>query len=56
MYFLNKTFKAYMYKDILNELRTPVFLLNNLNNIEYINLRGEEFFLKYIILTIFYTK
>ena len=33
-----------MYKDILNELRTPVFLLNDLNNIEYINLSGEEFF------------
>ena len=33
-----------MHKDILNELRTPVFLLNNKNNIEYINLRGEEFF------------
>ena len=33
-----------MYEHILNELRTPVFLINKHNFIKYINLMGEEFF------------
>jgi len=33
-----------MHEDILNELRTPVFLINKHNFIKYINLVGEEFF------------
>ena len=33
-----------MHEDILNELRTPVFLINKHNFIKYINLMGEEFF------------
>ena len=33
-----------MYDNILNELRTPVFLVNNDNNIVYLNAIGEEFF------------
>ena len=33
-----------MHEDILNELRTPVFLINKNNFIKYINLMGEEFF------------
>jgi two-component system nitrogen regulation sensor histidine kinase GlnL len=33
-----------MHEDILNELRTPVFLINKHNFIKYINLIGEEFF------------
>ena len=33
-----------MYNDILNELRTPVFLVNKNNKIYYINSIGEEFF------------
>ena len=31
-----------MHEDILNELRTPVFLINKLNIIEYVNPIGEE--------------
>ena len=33
-----------MHEHILNELRTPVFLINKHNFIKYINLIGEEFF------------
>ena len=33
-----------MENNILNELRTPVFLVNNSNVIIYINEIGEEFF------------
>ncbi len=33
-----------MQHNILNELRTPVFLINELNNVIYINEIGEEFF------------
>ena len=33
-----------MHEDILNELRTPVFLINKYNFIKYINSMGEEFF------------
>ena len=33
-----------MKNNILNELRTPVFLLNKSNSITYINEIGEEFF------------
>ena len=33
-----------MLNDILNELRTPVFLINKDNIIDYINSIGEEFF------------
>ena len=33
-----------MENNILNELRTPVFLLNKSNSITYINEIGEEFF------------
>ena len=33
-----------MHEDILNGLRTPVFLINKHNFIKYINLMGEEFF------------
>jgi len=33
-----------MHEHILNELRTPVFLINKHNFIKYINLMGEEFF------------
>ena len=33
-----------MYNNILNELRTPVFLINKNNIIDYINSIGEEFF------------
>ena len=33
-----------MYYNILNELRTPVFLINKDNIVEYINSIGEEFF------------
>ena len=33
-----------MYYNILNELRTPVFLINESNVIKYINEIGEEFF------------
>ncbi len=33
-----------MHNNILNELRTPVFLVNKKNIIEYINSIGEEFF------------
>ena len=32
-----------MHEDILNELRTPVFLINKNNIIEYVNSIGEEF-------------
>ena len=32
-----------MHEDILNELRTPVFLINKLNIIEYVNPIGAEF-------------
>jgi len=32
-----------MHEDILNELRTPVFLINKNNIIEYVNTIGEEF-------------
>ena len=31
-----------MHEDILNELRTPVFLINKRNIIEYVNPIGEE--------------
>ncbi len=33
-----------MHNNILNELRTPVFLVNELNNVVYLNAIGEEFF------------
>ena len=33
-----------MYYNILNELRTPVFLINKDNVVDYINSIGEEFF------------
>ncbi len=33
-----------MYYNILNELRTPVFLINKNNIVDYINSIGEEFF------------
>ena len=33
-----------MHNNILNELRTPVFLINKDNEVEYINSTGEEFF------------
>ena len=33
-----------MKNNILNELRTPVFLVNKYNKIKYINEIGEEFF------------
>ena len=33
-----------MHHNILNELRTPVFLVNKDNVVEYINATGEEFF------------
>ena len=33
-----------MFNIILNGLRTPVFLVNDKNTIEYINEIGEEFF------------
>ncbi len=33
-----------MYHNILNELRTPVFLINKDNIVDYINSIGEEFF------------
>ena len=33
-----------MENNILNELRTPVFLVNKYNIINYINEIGEEFF------------
>ena len=33
-----------MQNNILNELRTPVFLINKINEIQYINEIGEEFF------------
>lgn len=33
-----------MHQDILNEIRTPVFLINKHNFIKYINIMGEEFF------------
>ena len=33
-----------MHNNILNELRTPVFLVNKLNNVVYLNAIGEEFF------------
>ena len=33
-----------MYHNILNELRTPVFLINKDNVVDYINSIGEEFF------------
>ena len=33
-----------MYYNILNDLRTPVFLINKDNIVDYINSIGEEFF------------
>ena len=33
-----------MINNILNELRTPVFLVNKENKVDYINSIGEEFF------------
>ena len=33
-----------MYNNILNDLRTPVFLINKDNIVDYINSIGEEFF------------
>ena len=33
-----------MINNILNELRTPVFLVNKHNNVVYLNAIGEEFF------------
>ena len=33
-----------MHHNILNELRTPVFLVNKDNTVQYINSIGEEFF------------
>ena len=33
-----------MHNNILNELRTPVFLVNKQNTVDYINSIGEEFF------------
>ena len=33
-----------MENNILNELRTPVFLINKLNEVIYVNEIGEEFF------------
>ena len=33
-----------MHNNILNELRTPVFLINKDNSVDYINSIGEEFF------------